>query len=123
MDKQNNRNTGKVNRHNCQSYHWGEGCLAYILNQTESMSVKEELMPPNTTEELHFHRHTSQFFYILEGQATFILNGEIIYLEQGDSLAVPKGVIHQIRNSAPDKLRFLVISSPFIEGDRHISKK
>ncbi len=86
------------------------------------MSVKEELMPPDTTEELHFHKHTRQFFYILEGQANFVYDGEMICLEQGDGLSVPKGVIHQIRNSASGKLRFLVISSPFAEGDRYISK-
>lgn len=63
-----------INSKNSKSYNWGNNCKAWELLQSDHVIIKEELMPPQTEEQLHFHEKTEQFFYILEGEATFVID-------------------------------------------------
>lgn len=75
-------------------------------------------MPPNTMEQLHYHQHTEQFFYILEGTATFLIDGIESNASQFSGIVIPKGSRHCISNRADHPLRFLVISAPGNQDDR-----
>jgi mannose-6-phosphate isomerase-like protein (cupin superfamily) len=75
-------------------------------------------MPPDTGEQLHFHHHAQQVFYILSGKATFEIVGETFTVEASQSIHIPPETRHRILNKGENDLHFLVISEPKAHGDR-----
>ncbi|MEM7186078.1 MAG: cupin domain-containing protein [Bacteroidota bacterium] len=106
-------------KENTDSYTWGDNCLGWPLLETEGLSIKEELMPPNTQERPHFHKKAQQFFRILKGQAIFEMEDESVLVKQGEGILIPPNTVHCIRNDARENLEFIVISAPSTRGDRY----
>jgi mannose-6-phosphate isomerase-like protein (cupin superfamily) len=44
---------------------------------------------------LHYHERTDEFYYVIAGQGTMILDDETIELHQGVVVYVPRGVKHK----------------------------
>lgn len=107
-----------VNKQNARHYTWGNNCDSWIMVDTAGLSVKQELMPPGTKEELHVHEKAQQFFFVLNGTAVFYVNGQkqIISAQQG--LSILPGTNHFIANESDENLEFLVISQPSTTNDR-----
>ncbi|RZJ50079.1 MAG: cupin domain-containing protein [Chryseobacterium sp.] len=103
---------------NSEHYVWGKNCDSWILNNSQNLSVKQEKMPPNTSEKLHFHEIAEQFFYILKGKATFYINKEKRVIKSGESISVLPKLHHYISNESQENLEFLVISNPSTNNDR-----
>ena len=103
---------------NARHYVWGNGCDGWHLLDRDDLSVIEERVPPGAAEERHRHVQAHQFFYVLVGEATLELEGEIHRLRAGEGLHVPPGATHQLRNEGNMEIRFLVISAPRSHGDR-----
>ncbi|MDZ4780369.1 MAG: cupin domain-containing protein [Planctomycetia bacterium] len=65
---------------------------------------------------LHYHERTDEFYYIIDGQGTMILDDEVIELHQGVVVYVPRGVKHK----AIGKLTVLTVCIPRgVLGDVH----
>nr|WP_299338055.1 cupin domain-containing protein [Allomuricauda sp.] len=108
----------KKTKENSEHYNWGDKCSGWYLVKSQSLSVIEELMPPKTQEEKHYHNRAQQFFRILSGTATFEIEDEIIKIQSGEGIHIPAKTKHLIRNDQPENLEFLVISEPNTHGDR-----
>ena len=103
---------------NAPHYIWGENCSGWLLMNSPDLSVKQELMLAHTREQLHYHKIARQFFYILEGEASFYIAGQKVKLNALQGLKVLPGVHHQIVNESGNDLKFLVVSQPSTENDR-----
>ena len=57
---------------------------------------------------LHYHEHTDEFYYVIDGQGRMILDDEEIDLHQGVVVYVPRGVRHK----AVGKLTVLTVCIP-----------
>jgi mannose-6-phosphate isomerase-like protein (cupin superfamily) len=57
---------------------------------------------------LHYHAHTDEFYYIIKGQGTMILDDEEIEVREGVVVYVPRGVKHK----AVGKLTVLTVCIP-----------
>jgi mannose-6-phosphate isomerase-like protein (cupin superfamily) len=44
---------------------------------------------------LHYHERTDEFYYVIEGHGTMILDDEVIKLHPGIVVYVPRGVKHK----------------------------
>ena len=44
---------------------------------------------------LHYHAHTDEFYYVIDGQGTMTLDGTEIELHQGVVVYVPRGIKHK----------------------------
>ena len=112
-----------IDKQTAPHYTWGGHCDSWVLADTDGLSVKQESMPPATREKLHFHTHAQQFFFILEGTATFYLKGdkEVVQAQQG--LLIPPQAEHYIANEGEGPLSFLVISQPTTNHDRTTLEK
>ena len=44
---------------------------------------------------LHYHAKTDEFYYVIDGQGTMILDDEVIELHKGVVVYVPRGVKHK----------------------------
>lgn len=108
----------KKSIHNSSHYTWGDNCTGWPLVNTKDLSVKQEQMPPKTSEKIHFHHTSQQFFYILNGIATIRLNQKLIRLEANEGILIKSGTKHQIQNNSDNNLDFLVISQPNTFNDR-----
>jgi mannose-6-phosphate isomerase-like protein (cupin superfamily) len=57
---------------------------------------------------LHYHERTDEFYYVISGQGTMILDDEQIELHEGVVVYIPRGVRHK----AVGKLTVLTICIP-----------
>ena len=108
----------KVSKENTEHYYWGNKCRGWHFVKSKSLSIIEERMPPNTSEEKHYHEFSEQFFYILKGKATFEIEQDIIEVSKGEGVYIKPQIIHQINNLQSSELEFIVISQPTTKGDR-----
>lgn len=107
-----------VSTNNAEHYKWGVNCDGWHLLKSDSLSVIQESMPPGTSEQLHYHEHSQQLFYILTGIATFEIDGKQVTAQPGESLHIPPGTRHRISNNHNTDLTFILVSQPKAHGDR-----
>jgi mannose-6-phosphate isomerase-like protein (cupin superfamily) len=108
-----------VNIDNTEHYRWGDACDGWHLLKRDDMSVIQERMPAGTSEKMHYHKLSRQFFFVLEGTATMDVNGDRVVLEKNHGVEISPGVLHQLRNESNEELSFLVFSVPKSHGDRY----
>jgi mannose-6-phosphate isomerase-like protein (cupin superfamily) len=99
-------------------YVWGNNCDSWVLAKTNMLSVKQENMPAGTKEKLHFHKNAQQFFFVLNGSATFYVDEKKAILNEQQGLLIDKNSNHYIANESSEPLQFLVISQPSTDNDR-----
>lgn len=107
-----------ISTKNADHYAWGNGCDGWILAPSSDIMVIEEQMPACTEERRHYHDRARQFFYVLGGELTMEVEGNLHRLEKSEGIEIPPGAKHQARNASAEPVRFLVISSPSTRGDR-----
>ena len=107
-----------VNTKNSEHYKWGNNSDGWHLLKSNSLSVIEENVLPNESEERHYHNQAQQFFYILSGIATIEISGKTFEVAAGNGIHVPAKESHQLMNKSNESLKFLVVSQPKSHGDR-----
>lgn len=109
-----------ASQHTVERFTWGDVCNGWRLLDHKDLSVIEETVPAGAGELWHFHDRARQFFYILDGAASFEVADEPAFvLGAGEGIAVDAGKPHRISNpDGPAEVRFLVISAPATRGDR-----
>jgi len=91
---------------------------AWFLVRTPTLHIIEERMPAGASETPHHHTHARQFFYVLTGELTLIVESQTHTLSPHQGLEVPPGEIHQAVNRGPAPVRFLVTNNPPSHNDR-----
>ena len=103
---------------NSEHYFLGEHCDSWVFHNNDNLVVKQEMMPPKTSEKLHFHKLAQQFFYILKGEATFYIEEEKFTVKSRGGIAIEPKKKHYFANESDENLEFLVISNPSTDEDR-----
>ena len=105
-----------------EHYKWGgpngTDCDGWHLVKTAELSIIEELMPPGTREERHFHAKARQFFFVLEGDLSMEVEHHNFLLRAGQGLEIAPGQQHQAMNESTNPMRMIVTSQPPSHGDR-----
>ncbi|CAA9220558.1 MAG: Mannose-6-phosphate isomerase [uncultured Adhaeribacter sp.] len=104
---------------NAEHYIWGENCEGWHLVKTDKLSIIQERMPAGTAEKRHYHQYAQQFFFILEGTATFEIDGEWFTVPAQSGIHIEPGQPHRIYNQTAQDLLFIVTSQPPSRGDRY----
>src|ERR1700755_564459 len=99
-------------------YKWGDDCYGWNFIDSDVLSVKQELMPPDTSEQLHYHEKATQVFFILKGRATFSIDGNITELKPEQGIEILPGQQHFISNNDRNDLEFILYSYPSTNNDR-----
>ena len=107
-----------ISKENAARYTWGDNCSSWVLNDAAALSVKQELMPAGAREQLHYHQHASQFFFMLKGVATFYIEDENIEVREQEGITIERNQKHFVVNNGTDPIEFLVISQPATQNDR-----
>ncbi|MDH7502735.1 MAG: cupin domain-containing protein [Verrucomicrobiota bacterium] len=61
----------------------------------------------------HYHKRSTELYYVLEGEGAVVLDGVLHAVRQGTLLHIPPGVVH----GAQGRMRVLVIGVPDIAED------
>jgi quercetin dioxygenase-like cupin family protein len=62
---------------------------------------------------LHYHKRSTEIYYVLEGGGTLMLDGAAHELKKGSLAHIPPGVVHGARG----RMRVLVVGIPDIAND------
>lgn len=110
---------GGLSKSNClNQYAWGDDCYGWTFVDTPELSIKQELMPPDTSEQLHHHEYASQFFFILKGTAKFTIDDAELFLKTSEGIEIKPGQKHKISNNDSADLEFILYSQPSTNNDR-----
>jgi mannose-6-phosphate isomerase-like protein (cupin superfamily) len=64
----------------------------------------------------HYHRLSTEYYYVLEGSGTMVLDGEEVVLRKGSTLEIRPGTVHEARGD----VLVLVIGVPsIVEADTY----
>ena len=95
---------------------WFMGMLATIKASTEGtggrVAVIEHTSPQNSGSPLHVHHREDEWFYVLEGELTVWVDGQVIRAPAGSFVFGPKDMPHTFMVSAPEGARFLLVTEP-----------
>jgi mannose-6-phosphate isomerase-like protein (cupin superfamily) len=75
-------------------------------------------MPPNTTEPAHLHIRSRQFFFVLSGTLSILVDGSAQELGPGKGIEIGPKIPHSVRNDSMSEVHFLVVSCPPSHGDK-----
>jgi mannose-6-phosphate isomerase-like protein (cupin superfamily) len=84
------------------------GALSAIFKADEAeteerYSVSEWWLRPNTDGPgAHFHEHNDEIFYVLEGNPEIRIGDEWVALDPGSFVRIPRGVMHDFRNTTAE---------------------
>lgn len=78
----------------------------------ESVLFECVVQPSGFVAAAHVHPQQHERFQILEGELTFLLDGQELTARPGDVIRVPPGMKHRFRNSGETEARFACEVSP-----------
>lgn len=84
-----------------------------ILAELPELEVVELRFGPDFEGvEPHSHADHVDSFYVLEGEAEFVMGHETVRMGPGSYVAAPIGVVHGFRNAGDGELRMLNVHAP-----------
>ena len=94
---------------------WAFGGLTTIKSDAAStngrVAVIEQLAPRGAGSPLHVHRREDEWFYVMEGDLTFWVGGQVIEAPAGSFVYGPRDVPHTF-SVASERARFLLVAEP-----------
>ena len=85
-----------------------------ILDRTNApvnnQSLAEASVAAGSSTQRHYHKQSEEFYFVLEGDGTMEIDGEVRPVKAGDAILIPPGAWHQITANRP--LRFLCCCAP-----------
>ena len=70
------------------------------------------MTPPGGGPGPHYHEHEDEWFYIIEGRVSFLLNGTWTDLFPGDCVYSPRGSVHGFKNNTDQPIRVFINIAP-----------
>jgi len=77
-----------------------------------NQSLAEAIVAAGHETLLHRHHVAEELYYIVQGQGDMSLGDAIFPVVVGDSVCIPPGVAHKIRNTGTEELKILCSCAP-----------
>ena len=93
----------------------GTGVVFRLNGQVTTGSfavVEHPLRPMTLAAPIHTHMREDEYSYILEGEVTFLIDGQVWTAKPGGWVCKPRGIPHTFWNGLPNPARILEIISP-----------
>jgi len=95
---------------------WFLGTRATIKASADStdgrVGIIEQLAPPGSGSPLHVHTNEDEWFYVIDGELTFLVGGERIVARSGGFVYGPRGIPHIFQVTSEGPSRFLLVAEP-----------
>jgi len=82
------------------------------IHGNHNLSVAEAEVPPGGVTRLHRHHRTEEIYHITEGRGIMTLGDDAFEVGVGDSICIPPGTPHRIRNIGSGVLKVLCCCAP-----------
>jgi len=96
--------------------YWFLNAVHILLAKSESeggtYSLVHLFVPPGFSTPYHVHHAEDEALYVLEGELTFICNGNKVVRGAGSYIFLPRGVPHGFRSSGKGNSRVLIHVMP-----------
>lgn len=93
---------------------WG---YSKTIKSNDHFAAKEVVINPRQKTARQIHNHRSEHWVVLEGQATFIIDGQEFSLSEGQSIAAMPGVQHAIENRSDGNVKVFEVQSGDVKED------
>ena len=94
---------------------WGFGTLAVVKSSAATtggrVAVLDNLAPRGAGSPLHVHHREDEWFYVIEGELTLWVGGDVIEAPAGSFVYGPRDVPHTFLVSS-EQARFLLVTEP-----------
>ncbi len=94
---------------------WFLGTLALVKATAEStggrVAVIEQRAPRGSGSPLHVHHNEDEWFYVIDGELTFWVDGRVIGAPAGSFVYGPRDIPHTFTVSS-EQARFLLVTEP-----------
>jgi mannose-6-phosphate isomerase len=91
-----------------------------ILLETDYTKVKQITVNPGQRLSYQYHSKRKEFWTIVNGSATVILDDEKILIAQGESINIPLGAKHRIMNETNELVVFIEVQTGTYFGEDDI---
>lgn len=71
--------------------------------------VNWAVLPVGKSFRAHYHEDMEEVFVLIRGQARIKIDREDAPLKEGDAVVVPKGRVHEMKNTCTDDVEYLVV--------------
>jgi quercetin dioxygenase-like cupin family protein len=78
----------------------------------EKFTAFLNISPPGCGPGPHYHDHEDEWFYIVEGQVSFLMNGTWTDVFPGTCIYSPRGSIHAFKNNTDQPIRVFMNIAP-----------
>ncbi len=82
------------------------------IHGNQAQSLAEAVIKPGQTTLLHQHQQTEEIYHITQGHGRMTLADESFDISVGDSICIPPGSSHGIKNTGSENLHLLCMCSP-----------
>jgi mannose-6-phosphate isomerase-like protein (cupin superfamily) len=77
-----------------------------------AFTIIEGVLPPGEMIPPHTHTREDECAFVLEGELTLDVGGEIVVAQVGSFVVNPRGLYHAVCNTGTEPVRFLEIHTP-----------
>ena len=77
-----------------------------------NQSLAEATVPPGSETEEHYHGVTEEIYFFTAGSGLMKLGDEETAVAAGDSVVIPPGTPHKLRNPSAEPLKLLCCCAP-----------
>jgi mannose-6-phosphate isomerase-like protein (cupin superfamily) len=86
---------------------------------SEGTLVQIVVMRPQSAIRAHYHKTSREFYYVIAGECTLVVNGRPAQLRAGDMLLTEPGDVHSLHNESVEEFRLLVFKTNAGPGDTY----
>ena len=100
-----------------KEYRFGDNGPKYLMQGPRINFAVVQFMPGQDFR-AHYHEVMEENFYILEGKATIVVNGEAHDLTPGQFIHIEPKEVHYVINRSTSIVRMTAALAPYKEGDK-----
>jgi mannose-6-phosphate isomerase-like protein (cupin superfamily) len=93
-----------------------------VLADEDTFKSKRIVVCPQKRLSLQRHKRRDEHWYILEGHAEVTLDDKILELGPGESVNIPKGSSHRIKNTGSEDVVFIEVQTGDYFGEDDIER-
>ncbi len=93
-----------------------------VLKESEGYKVKKVMVSPGQSLSLQRHRHRSEHWVVVKGEALVTVGEEETLLRPNQSAYVPRGVVHRLTNTTDEPLEIIEVQVGEYVGEDDIER-
>jgi len=111
----------RIVRQTTREEHRPWGYYKVLADETD-YKIKQIVVYPGKRLSLQRHKHRTEHWYIVEGEAIVTRNDEEIYLKKGQYVDIPLTALHRIQNNGAENMAFIEVQTGDYFGEDDIER-